>query len=189
MVKATTDGVVRPPSALVMIVGLPPSMAATAEFVVPRSMPTTCTDIAMSARCEQSYPCTRVAVAACGAAALHNSPALRACPPSRTGCSLHPWTLELTSCAHCGTPQGCHECHCEGLCWSALCQASAVSAVYELLIEYVCCFFERRKVGHGLGCTLLSSLHNTSGASRRLRSYHPGSSGCYQIIVAERIAH
>jgi hypothetical protein len=41
-VKATTDGVVRPPSALVMIVGLPPSIAATAELVVPRSMPTTC---------------------------------------------------------------------------------------------------------------------------------------------------
>lgn len=32
----------RPPSALVMIVGLPPSIAATAEFVVPRSIPTTC---------------------------------------------------------------------------------------------------------------------------------------------------
>ena len=42
LVKATTEGVVRPPSALVMIVGLPPSIAATAEFVVPRSMPTTC---------------------------------------------------------------------------------------------------------------------------------------------------
>lgn len=44
LVKATTEGVVRPPSALVMIVGLPPSMAATAELVVPRSMPTTCRD-------------------------------------------------------------------------------------------------------------------------------------------------
>ncbi len=42
LVKATTEGVVRPPSALVMMVGLPPSMAATAELVVPRSMPTTC---------------------------------------------------------------------------------------------------------------------------------------------------
>ena len=42
MVNATTEGVVRPPSALVMMVGLPPSMAATAELVVPRSMPTTC---------------------------------------------------------------------------------------------------------------------------------------------------
>lgn len=41
--NATTEGVVRPPSALVMMVGLPPSMAATAEFVVPKSMPTTCT--------------------------------------------------------------------------------------------------------------------------------------------------
>lgn len=42
LVKATTEGVVRPPSALVMMVGLPPSMAATALLVVPRSTPTTC---------------------------------------------------------------------------------------------------------------------------------------------------
>src|SRR5665811_444618 len=38
-VKATTDGTVRPPSADAMTVGSPPSMAATTEFVVPRSMP------------------------------------------------------------------------------------------------------------------------------------------------------
>src|SRR5688572_20368618 len=37
--KPTTDGVVRPPSALVMTWGSPPSMTATTEFVVPRSMP------------------------------------------------------------------------------------------------------------------------------------------------------
>ena len=37
--KATTDGVIRPPSAFVMTWGSPPSIAATAEFVVPRSMP------------------------------------------------------------------------------------------------------------------------------------------------------
>mmetsp|Transcript_4580 Transcript_4580/g.12509 ORF Transcript_4580/g.12509 Transcript_4580/m.12509 type:complete len:200 (-) Transcript_4580:46-645(-) len=41
LVKATTEGVVRLPSALAMIVGLPPSIAATAELVVPKSMPTT----------------------------------------------------------------------------------------------------------------------------------------------------
>ena len=41
-VNATTDGVVRAPSLFVMMVGLPPSIAATAEFVVPKSMPTTC---------------------------------------------------------------------------------------------------------------------------------------------------
>ncbi|CAA7393301.1 unnamed protein product [Spirodela intermedia] len=40
-VNATTDGVVRCPSAFVTMVGFPPSMAATAEFVVPRSIPTT----------------------------------------------------------------------------------------------------------------------------------------------------
>src|SRR5258706_15011316 len=40
-VNATTDGVIRPPSAFGMIVGSPPSITATAEFVVPRSMPIT----------------------------------------------------------------------------------------------------------------------------------------------------
>ena len=36
---ATTDGVRRLPSALVTTVGSPPSMTATTEFVVPRSIP------------------------------------------------------------------------------------------------------------------------------------------------------
>ena len=39
-VNATTDGVVRLPSALAMTTGEPPSMIATTELVVPRSMPT-----------------------------------------------------------------------------------------------------------------------------------------------------
>src|SRR3972149_6256695 len=39
LAKATTDGVVRPPSGLVMTVGVPPSMTATTELVVPRSIP------------------------------------------------------------------------------------------------------------------------------------------------------
>jgi hypothetical protein len=38
-VKATTDGVVRPPSALGMTVGSLPSITATHELVVPRSIP------------------------------------------------------------------------------------------------------------------------------------------------------
>jgi hypothetical protein len=38
-VKATTDGVVRPPSAFGITVGSPPSRTAMHEFVVPRSMP------------------------------------------------------------------------------------------------------------------------------------------------------
>src|SRR5216117_620183 len=38
-VKATTDGVVRPPSALGMTTGSPPSITATTELVVPRSIP------------------------------------------------------------------------------------------------------------------------------------------------------
>src|SRR5947208_16450956 len=40
-VNATTDGVVRPPSAFGITVGSPPSMTAMHEFVVPRSMPIT----------------------------------------------------------------------------------------------------------------------------------------------------
>src|SRR5688500_12990290 len=39
LVQATTLGMVRPPSADAMTVGSPPSMTATTEFVVPRSMP------------------------------------------------------------------------------------------------------------------------------------------------------
>jgi hypothetical protein len=38
-VNATTDGVVRPPSAFGMTVGSPPSITATQELVVPRSIP------------------------------------------------------------------------------------------------------------------------------------------------------
>ena len=39
LVKATIDGVVRSPSLFSMTLGLPPSMIATQELVVPRSMP------------------------------------------------------------------------------------------------------------------------------------------------------
>jgi hypothetical protein len=39
--KATTDGVVRPPSELAMTDGSLPSRTATTELVVPRSIPTT----------------------------------------------------------------------------------------------------------------------------------------------------
>src|SRR6266404_812815 len=39
-VKATTDGVRRLPSLLIITVGFPPSITATTEFVVPRSIPT-----------------------------------------------------------------------------------------------------------------------------------------------------
>ena len=40
-VKATIDGVVRSPSLFSITRGLPPSMMATHELVVPRSMPMT----------------------------------------------------------------------------------------------------------------------------------------------------
>ena len=39
--NATTEGVVRPPSAFAMTAGSPPSKMATTELVVPRSMPIT----------------------------------------------------------------------------------------------------------------------------------------------------
>src|SRR5881227_695596 len=39
LANATTDGVVRPPSAFSMTVGSPPSSTAMHEFVVPRSIP------------------------------------------------------------------------------------------------------------------------------------------------------
>src|SRR3954451_3645909 len=38
-VNATTDGVVRPPSWLGITTGCPPSITATTELVVPRSIP------------------------------------------------------------------------------------------------------------------------------------------------------
>src|SRR5215510_12420145 len=40
LVNATTEGVKRLPSLLIITVGFPPSITATTEFVVPRSMPT-----------------------------------------------------------------------------------------------------------------------------------------------------
>ena len=50
-VNATTDGVVRPPSAFGITVGSPPSITAMHEFVVPRSMPITFA-IVLSSRIE-----------------------------------------------------------------------------------------------------------------------------------------
>ena len=41
LVNATTEGVVRPPSELGITTGSPPSMTATNELVVPRSIPIT----------------------------------------------------------------------------------------------------------------------------------------------------
>ena len=41
LVNATTEGVVRPPSAFGITTGSPPSSTATTELVVPRSMPMT----------------------------------------------------------------------------------------------------------------------------------------------------
>ena len=48
-VNATTDGVTRPPSAFGSTCGVPPSIAATTELVVPRSIPTALAIVASSA--------------------------------------------------------------------------------------------------------------------------------------------
>src|SRR5215207_1623534 len=48
LVNATTEGVVRPPSAFGMTTGSPPSITATTEFVVPRSIPITLSAIGTS---------------------------------------------------------------------------------------------------------------------------------------------
>src|SRR5512143_3622890 len=46
--KATTEGVVRNPSAFGMTLGSPPSITATHEFVVPRSIPIIFAIVALS---------------------------------------------------------------------------------------------------------------------------------------------
>src|SRR5580658_3526762 len=51
--KPTTEGVVRPPSALAITVGSPPSRTATTELVVPRSIPTA---LAMRSLLERAGP-------------------------------------------------------------------------------------------------------------------------------------
>ena len=56
LVNPTTDGVVRPPSAFGMTTGSPPSMTATTELVVPRSMPMTLSAIS-SPVCEWRGDC------------------------------------------------------------------------------------------------------------------------------------
>src|SRR6476619_4676960 len=59
--NATTDGVVRPPSAFSITVGSPPSRTAMHEFVVPRSMPMVFAMIAgvllVGTDCEKSASC------------------------------------------------------------------------------------------------------------------------------------
>src|SRR5512145_2274479 len=50
-VNATTEGVVRPPSSFVMTTGWPPSITATTEFVVPRSIPMILPESAIALTC------------------------------------------------------------------------------------------------------------------------------------------
>ena len=80
LVNATTEGVVRPPSALVMMVGLPPSMAATAELVVPRSMPTTCAPHEASASVSRARRGLRVAEGSSRAMRSAHVPSHPPCP-------------------------------------------------------------------------------------------------------------
>ena len=53
-VKATMDGVVRMPSAFSMTFGVLPSMTATQEFVVPRSIPMTLAMVLILSLCGRS---------------------------------------------------------------------------------------------------------------------------------------
>src|SRR5688500_12298882 len=52
-VNATTDGVVRPPSAFSSTVGSPPSITATQLLVVPRSMPIVFANFVSLSRCSE----------------------------------------------------------------------------------------------------------------------------------------
>src|SRR5687768_8261330 len=56
LANATTDGVVRDPSAFGMTVGSPPSRTLTTELVVPRSMPTALAMVLLppDRRCERA---------------------------------------------------------------------------------------------------------------------------------------
>src|SRR5215469_4365110 len=56
LVKATIEGVVRPPSAFSMTLGDAPSMTATQELVVPRSMPMTFAIICPSDQATATWP-------------------------------------------------------------------------------------------------------------------------------------
>src|SRR5215472_4372394 len=56
LVNATIDGVVRPPSAFSMTLGDAPSITATQEFVVPRSMPITFAIDLPSVQATESWP-------------------------------------------------------------------------------------------------------------------------------------
>src|SRR5882762_539037 len=59
LVKATTDGVVRPPSLLTITVGLSPSIVATTELVVPRSIPTAFAILQLLSKFQKSQSETR----------------------------------------------------------------------------------------------------------------------------------
>src|SRR5882762_1810964 len=71
-VNATTEGVVRPPSALGITCGSPPSITATHEFVVPRSMPIIFPILPPCSRAEGTVPLRQV----CSNVAAHRAPRL-----------------------------------------------------------------------------------------------------------------
>src|ERR1700684_4358212 len=97
LVNATTEGVVRDPSELAMTVGLCPSITATTELVVPRSIPTT---LAMKLCVSLSEPrgpaggtCVRRALPLTAAQGWWTEPPRRTTPAyhtcSQAGCSTH----------------------------------------------------------------------------------------------------
>ena len=81
---ATTDGVMRPPSALGMTTGSPPSITATTQFVVPRSMPITLRHVSYVASLDDALRLvrerfgTRLLCCSCGSSSPANDDHRRA---------------------------------------------------------------------------------------------------------------
>src|SRR6266446_3010226 len=69
-VNATTEGVVREPSAFSITLALPPSMTATTEFVVPRSIPTTLAMLPLQRHALDCATCRTAAATPVGAARI-----------------------------------------------------------------------------------------------------------------------
>ena len=87
LVKATMEGVVRSPSLFSMTRGLPPSMMATHELVVPRSMPMT---FAMCLLRRNLFPKGDDvdALSGCSQRPISSRPAHRACSPQPSAGAL-----------------------------------------------------------------------------------------------------
>ena len=118
--KATTEGVVRAPSRFVITVGSPPSMTATTELVVPRSMPMILDLLLMSGQClerpscgpvipERSLPPPLVGRAEVGLLSPENNWCAKLAAHPRPRTRTHWGSPDC----QCGTPAG-RDCTCGG---------------------------------------------------------------------------